>query len=67
MDWQSLISDLKARGFRQEEIAVLCKCKQSTVSDLARGITKRPNVELGLALIALHKSRRKSPIEKQVA
>ena len=67
MDWQSLIADLKSRGFRQEDIAAICKCKQSTVSDLARGITKRPNFELGQALIALHKSRRKAPSERLAA
>jgi predicted XRE-type DNA-binding protein len=61
MDWQSLIADLKGRNFRQEDIAAICKCKQSTVSDLARGVTKRPNVEFGMALLALHKSRRKAP------
>lgn len=61
MDWQSIIADLKARDFRQEDIASICKVKQSTVSDLARGITKRPNFEFGLALLALHKSRRKAP------
>jgi transcriptional regulator with XRE-family HTH domain len=67
MDWQSLIADLKARNFRQEDIAALCNCKQSTVSDLARGITKRPNVEFGLALLALHKSRRKAPSQRLAA
>jgi transcriptional regulator with XRE-family HTH domain len=61
MDWQSLIADLKSRNLTQHDIAAFCKCKQSTVSDLSRGITKRPNFELGQALIALHKSKRKAP------
>jgi transcriptional regulator with XRE-family HTH domain len=61
MDWQSLIAELKARKFTQEDIASICNCGQSTVSDLARGITKRPNFEIGQTLIALHKSKRKAP------
>ena len=67
MDWQSLIADLKARNFRQEDIASICNTKQSTVSDLARGATRQPSFALGQALIALHKSKRKAPADKQAA
>jgi predicted XRE-type DNA-binding protein len=64
MDWQSLISDLQARDFRQVDLAEICKCKQSTISDLATGKTKVPNFMLGQSLIALHKSKRKAPTAK---
>jgi hypothetical protein len=62
MNWQKLIADLQARGLRQVDIASLCDCRQSTVSDLATGITKEPSFTLGQSLIALHKSRRKGPL-----
>jgi transcriptional regulator with XRE-family HTH domain len=58
MNWQSLISDLKARQISQAQIAAACNCKQSTISDLATGKTGSPSYELGIALIALHKRRK---------
>jgi predicted XRE-type DNA-binding protein len=61
MNWQSLIADLRARNFRQVDIAAICNCKQSTISDLATGETEQPSFALGQSLIALHKSRRKGP------
>lgn len=60
MDWQLLISDLTNRGWTQVQIADACDCKQSTVSDIATGATKNPSFKLGQALIALHKSKRKT-------
>lgn len=55
MDWKSLIADLQANGYTQPQIAEACKCVQSTVSDLANGLTKQPRFDLGLRLRALHK------------
>jgi predicted XRE-type DNA-binding protein len=62
MNWQKLIADLQARGLRQVDIAALCGCTQSSISDLARGLNTKPSFVLGQALIELHKSRRKGPI-----
>lgn len=53
MNWQSIISDLKTRQVTQNQIAALCDCKQSSVSDLATGKTKQPGFQLGHALMSL--------------
>lgn len=55
MDWKSLIADLQANGYTQPQIAVACKCVQSTISDLATGLTKQPRFEIGTSLQKLHR------------
>lgn len=54
MDWKSLIADLKSRGLTQVQVAALCGCNQSTVSDLWTGKAKRPSFPVGQALANLH-------------
>jgi len=55
MTWQKLIADLQQRGFSQAQIAVLCGCGQTTVSDLCKGKTDEPRHKLGQQLISLQK------------
>lgn len=60
MDWKNVISDLVAEGFTQPELASLCKCSQTAISELATGKTSQPRFSTGAALLKLHKkSRRK--------
>lgn len=60
MNWKQVISDLQANGFTQVQIALRCGCSQGTVSDIANGRTKEPGASIGLALIAMSKSKRKA-------
>lgn len=55
MDWKQIIADLIAEGWTQKSIADACGVKQPSISDLARGITKRPSFDLCDPLKALHK------------
>ncbi|KWN82983.1 helix-turn-helix domain-containing protein [Burkholderia stagnalis] len=58
MDWQSIIKDLTNRargGLTQRALAKRVDCGVSTISDLATGVTKRPNGDLALTLLDLHK------------
>jgi predicted XRE-type DNA-binding protein len=55
MDWIRLLSDLTASGLTQAEIASEVGVTQSSISDLKRGTTTRPNFELGNKLVQLHK------------
>lgn len=50
MDWKTLIQSLIDKGGTQAEIAAYCKCTQSAISDLARGVTTNPSFALGDAL-----------------
>ena len=55
MNWQILLSDITRAGITQVDMAKEFGCAQSTISDLARGVTRSPNFELGQHLFALHK------------
>ncbi|MBN3780507.1 helix-turn-helix domain-containing protein [Burkholderia sp. Ac-20345] len=58
MDWQAIIKDLTDRargGMTQRALAKRADCGVSTISDLATGVTKRPNGDLALTLTDLHK------------
>lgn len=55
VDWVQLVADLAQAGMTQRQIAERCSVDQSTVSDLARGQTKRPSFEFGSALQKLHR------------
>lgn len=59
MDWKSLIADLKLRGANQVQVAALCGCTQSTISDISTGKSKRPSFEIGQALIKLHSAKKR--------
>lgn len=50
MDWKLTLARLADAGLTQVQIAERCKVAQSTISALARGETKSPSFELGVAL-----------------
>ncbi|KWE97904.1 MULTISPECIES: helix-turn-helix domain-containing protein [Burkholderia cepacia complex] len=57
MNWQTIVVKLTNRaagGWTQVELAKLCDCGQSTISDLARGATEQPGADLALRLLELH-------------
>jgi predicted XRE-type DNA-binding protein len=57
MDWAHLIKELiDQAGLTQGRIAEACGVAQSTVSEVARGVIKRPAFDFGTKLIALHKA-----------
>ena len=55
--WPTIIRGLTSAGLTQPEIAQLCGCGQSTISDLVRGSTTDPRTSTGLALLALARER----------
>lgn len=62
------MSEISAAGFTQTQIAAICGCSQSTVSDIANGEIKQPNFSLGQSLLALHKkAQRKAKKSKAEA
>jgi predicted XRE-type DNA-binding protein len=65
MDWKTLIENLTAKGWKQQQIAEFCGCQQSVISELATGKTKNPRFSTGQALIAM--GRRKVPADRVVA
>lgn len=50
MDWKLLIAELQSLEMTQAQIAAACNCGQSTVSELAKGVTKDPRHSIGEAL-----------------
>jgi transcriptional regulator with XRE-family HTH domain len=54
MDWKQLIADLLEAGMTQQEIADRCGSKQTTISEIARGVTADPRYALGEKLRRLH-------------
>lgn len=65
MDWKTLIENLTAKGWKQQQIADFCGCAQSVISELAAGKVKNPRFSTGQALIAI--GRRKAPADKSPA
>jgi predicted XRE-type DNA-binding protein len=55
MNWPELLQDLRAADMTQMQIAAFAGCNQSSISDLARGLTKQPSFEIGEKLQTLHK------------
>jgi transcriptional regulator with XRE-family HTH domain len=55
MDWKNLISELLSEGYTQPQLAQLCCCSQTAISELATGKTSQPRFSTGDALIKLHK------------
>jgi predicted XRE-type DNA-binding protein len=55
MNWPELLQDLRAADMTQAQIAAFVGVNQSSISDLARGLTKRPSFEIGERLSKLHK------------
>lgn len=54
MHWPTIISDLKAAGLSQSQVAEKCGVAQATISDLARIKDRQPAYDLGAKLVALH-------------
>lgn len=54
MDWTKLLTDLKAAGMTQVQIAAECGVTQTSVSELFRGEIKNPSYDFGARLTALH-------------
>lgn len=57
LPWPKIIGGLTAAGLTQPEIARLCGCGQSTISDLLRGATTDPRTSTGLLLLGLARQR----------
>ena len=55
--WPEIIRGLTGSGLTQPEIARLCNCGQSSVSDLLRGTTTDPRTSTGLRLLSLARLR----------
>lgn len=56
INWPEIIRALVDKaGLTQPEIARLCGCGQSTISDLLRGNTTDPRTSTGLLLLGLAK------------
>ncbi|WP_225782645.1 hypothetical protein [Xenophilus sp. Marseille-Q4582] len=53
MDWPSIISSLQGKDLTHSQIAKLCGCGQSTITDLLTSKSKEPRYALGRRLIEL--------------
>lgn len=59
MDWKTIISDLRAAGLTQSEIAQEAGTSQGHISDIANGKKgKHLSFEIGAKLLALHAQHR---------
>ena len=67
MQWKNIISDLKASGLTQMQIAEKCGCAQSTISEMATDVDRIPSFPIGAALLDLHKKALKKRKTVQVA
>lgn len=67
MQWKNIISDLKASGLTQMQIAEKCGCAQSTISEMATDGDRTPRFPIGAALLDLHKKAIKKRKTVQVA
>lgn len=53
MDWKQHITQLQAKGYTQQQIALECGCSQAGICDLVRGRTKEPRYAVGAKLLDL--------------
>jgi transcriptional regulator with XRE-family HTH domain len=67
MDWKNLIAELIAHGMTQVEVASRCGCKQTTISELSRGITSEPRYALGEKLKRLHADKKRAASRAKAA
>ena len=67
VDWTALISELQSLGMTQQQMASNCRCGQSTISELAKGVTKDPRHSIGQALLRLLEAKRREAAEKGIA
>lgn len=59
-NFRAILSTLKAAGYTQTEIALACSCGQSSISDLATGVTQDPSYSVGAALIRMARAHSES-------
>lgn len=57
MDWNLIISDIKASGMTQEQIAEVIGVSVGTMSELLNGKVTEPKWSRGDALLKLHQDR----------
>ena len=57
MKWNELVTDLIGCGMTQQEIGAAVGLSQSSVSDIARGLTKDVGWSVGASILSLHQSR----------
>jgi predicted XRE-type DNA-binding protein len=57
IDWAQVVADLVTAGSTQVQIAAALDVSQSTISDIARGASKRPSYDVGSKLLKLHAER----------
>lgn len=67
MNWQTILKDLKDRGWTQAQLSEHIGVVQSAISDLSRGEAEDPKFSTGSALKALHESGAKPPAVTIVA
>lgn len=55
MDWKKIISDIIGAGYTQDDIALVARIKQPSVSQIANGSTSNPSWFVGNEILKLHK------------
>jgi hypothetical protein len=60
-DFRSVLAHLKLAGRTQVEIALYCGCGQSSISDIATGVTKDPSYSVGSALLRMARLTESQP------
>lgn len=53
MNFKNILEKLIESGWTQQELAIECKCGQSTLSDIFSGKTKEPRGFLAFKLVEL--------------
>jgi len=56
MKFKKILEKLVKSGWTQQELAIECKCGQSTLSDIFSGKTKEPRGLLAIKLVELSKN-----------
>jgi len=59
MNFQALLTDLKALGYTQTAIAKRCGCSIPAINDLISGKSHMPSYRLGSNIIELHSEAQK--------
>jgi len=57
MNWPHILRSLVKSGMTQPQIAAVCQCGQSTLSELLHGKTRDPRYSLAASLIKLAADR----------
>lgn len=67
MDWKVVIVELEGAGLTQREIAGKAGCSQPYVSQLKSGARKKPEFDIGRALVELHRTIKRPKREARAA